>query len=464
MAKNLILTFIICFVSSMVLSNEFESNRLNNWPHWRGPQVNGFVPNGNPPLHWDENRNIKWKVEIPGAGSATPIIWDNQVFIITAIKTDRMKDGAEEVQEAFQEVAPPDYRRNRHGGGGRGRRGRGFGGFEPTHFYRFIVMSLDKNTGKILWEKNVTEEVPHEGHHRTGTFASGSPTTDGQHLYVTFGSRGLFCFDLKGNLKWKRDLGDMQTRLSFGEGASPVLYADSLIVNWDHEGSSFIVCLDALSGDIRWKTKRDERTTWATPLITEHEGVVQVIVNGADHVRSYDLTTGKLIWQSNGLTANPIPSPVRFGNHVLCTSGFRGSAFHSIPLDARGDITGSAKIAWMYNQDTPYVPSPLLYDDRLYFLRSNDAVLTSLNANDGSPVIEASQLPVIGNIYASPIGAGGHVYISTREGETIVLKHGDKLEILGVNTLDEEFDASPVVVGNQLFLRGEKFLYCIEES
>ncbi len=252
--------------------------------------------------------------------------------------------------------------------------------------------------------------------------------------------------------------------MSFGEGTSPVLFADSLIVNWDHEGNSFIVCLDALSGDIRWKTERDERTTWATPLITEHEGVVQVIVNGADHVRSYDLATGKLIWQSNGLTANPIPSPIRFGNHVLCTSGFRGSAFHSIPLDARGDITGSDKIAWMYNQDTPYVSSPLLYDDRLYFLKSNDAILTSLNANDGSPVIEALRLPVRGNIYASPIGAAGYVYISTREGETILLKHGDKLEILGVNTLDEEFDASPVVVGNQIFLRGEKYLYCIEES
>ncbi len=206
MAKNLILTFIICFVSSMVLANEFESRRLNNWPHWRGPQVNGFVPNGNPPLHWDENRNIKWKVEIPGAGSATPIIWDNQVFIITAIKTDRMKEGAEKAQEALPEVAPQDNRRNRPGGGGRG-----FFGFEPTNFYRFVVMSFEKNTGKILWEKTVTEEVPHEGHHRTANFASGSPTTDGQHLYVTFGSRGLFCFDLEGNLKWKRDLSDMQT-------------------------------------------------------------------------------------------------------------------------------------------------------------------------------------------------------------------------------------------------------------
>ncbi len=464
MAKNSILTFLICFVSCMVLADEFESSRLNNWPHWRGPQVNGFVPNGNPPIHWDENRNIKWKVEIPGAGSGTPIIWDNQVFVTTAIKTERMKEGAAEAQEALQEAAPQESGRGRHGGGGRGRGRRGFGGFEPTHFYRFVVMSLDKNTGRILWEQTVTEEVPHEGHHRTATFASGSPTTDGTHLYVTFGSRGLFCFDLEGNLKWKRDLGDMQTRMSFGEGTSPVLYADSLIVNWDHEGNSFIVCLDALSGEMKWKTERGERTTWATPLITEHEGVVQVIVNGAEHVKSYDLMTGKLIWQSNGLTANPIPSPIRFGNHVLCTSGYRGSAFHSIPLDARGDITGSDKIAWMYNQDTPYVPSPLLYDDRLYFLKSNDAVLTSLDAKDGSPVIEASRLPVRGNVYASPIGVAGHVYISTREGETIVLKHGNELEILGVNTLEEEFDASPVVVGKQIFLRGEKYLYCIEES
>ena len=460
--KNPTFVCFIWLISNVLLADDFESKRPNNWHHWRGPEVNGYVSKGNPPLRWDENSNIKWKVEIPGEGSATPIIWHHQIFILTAIKTDRMKEGFASTQEEPHEAAPQENRRNGHGR--RGSVGRGFSAVEPTNYYRFVVMSLDRNTGEILWQKTAVEAVPHEGRHRTATYASGSPTTDGRHLYVTFGSRGLYCFDLKGNLKWKKDLGDMKTRMSFGEGTSPVLYEDSLIVNWDHEGDSFIGCLNAPTGAIKWMVQRDERTTWATPLITEYDGVVQVIVNGTEHVRSYDLTTGELIWQSNGLTANAIPSPIRFGNDVLCTSGFRGSAFHSIPLDSRGNISGSDKLAWMYNQDTPYVSSPLLYEDKLYFLKGNDAILTCLSANDGRPVIEASRLPVVGNIYASPIGVAGRVYISTREGDTIVLKHGDKLEVLATNTLDEEFDASPVVVGNQLFLRGEKYLYCIEES
>jgi len=486
----------VLFLSSVVWATDVDQN----WHQWRGPHADGFAPKGNPPVKWDENTNIKWKVEIPGEGHATPIVWDNQVFVVSAVKTDRVKEGAEAPKEQTQEQRerPPrpegGFRERGEGGrqrpeggfrergegrgqrgegqrgegrrGGRGRGGfRGFGGGPaPTNYYEFNVMSLDRNTGKVLWQKTVVEEVPHENHHQTGTFASGSPTTDGKNLYVTFGSRGIYSYDLKGNLNWKKDLGDMKTKFSFGEGCSIVVHGDSLIVNWDHEGQSFIANLDTETGDVKWKVDRDENTSWSTPLIVEHKGKTQVITNASNKTRSYDLSTGELIWECGGQTANAIPSSVTKDGLVYCISGFRGFALYAIPLDSKGDITGTEKIAWKLLKDTPYVPSPLLYDDQLYFLKGNNAILSSVSAKDGSVKIEAARLDIKGGVYASPVGAAGKVYISTREGETLVIKHGDTLEVLATNKLDEGINASPAVAGNQLFIRGKNHLYCIQES
>jgi outer membrane protein assembly factor BamB len=434
--RRLVLTLCITFVAGLAYTQDFESLRQNNWHQWRGPDGNGFVPNGNPPITWDENTNIKWKTPIPGEGSATPIIWNDQLFIVTAVKTDRVKESAAQEQ-----------------GGGRGIRA-------PSNYYKFIVMCLDKNTGKVIWEKTAAEEVPPAGHHQTGSYAAGSPTTDGTRLYVTFGSIGIFCYDLKGNFLWKTDLGDMQTRMSFGEGASPVWHGDSLVVNWDHENQSFIACLDTKSGDIRWKVDRDERTTWSTPLITEYRGTTQIIVPGENNVISYNLTDGSVIWTSDGLTGNAVPTPLRYKDNVICTSGFRGAAMDSIPLGSKGKVTPT----WSYDKNTPYVPTPLLYGNKLYFFRVNTPTMSIVDANDGTPLLEAEKLPIGGTIYASSAGAAGRVYICTRDGETLVIKHSDTLDVLATNKLDEEFDASPVIIGKQLFLRGESHLYCIEEQ
>jgi outer membrane protein assembly factor BamB len=323
-------------------------------------------------------------------------------------------------------------------------------------------LCLDRKTGKTIWERTAVEDLPNEGHHGDSSFASASPTTDGQRLYVSFGSRGIFCYDLSGELQWKRPIDTVQTRLSFGEACSPVVHGDSLVLNRDNEGHSHLLVLDARTGEVRWRAERDEVSAWATPLVIEHNGRTQVITNASKRVRSYDLATGEVLWECGGQVSNVIPSPVLCGDLVCCMSGYKGSAVYAIPLDATGDITDTPRIAWKYDRDTPYVPSPLLYGDQLYFNKVNNAILTCLNARTGESILEATRLPDLNNIYASPVGAADRVYFVGRDGTTLVLKHGAKLEPLATNRLDDPMDASPAIAGKQLFLRGRKHLYCLE--
>lgn len=214
-----------------------------------------------------------------------------------------------------------------------------------TQYFQFLLLSLDRGTGKEQWRKVVTEVVPHEPHHGTHSYAAGSPVTDGRHLYFSFGSRGVYCYDLAGNMRWKRDFGPMYTTQSWGEASTPALHGDTVIVNWDHDAGSFIVALDAATGETRWKKERDEKTSWATPLIVEHGGKVQVIVNATNRVRSYDLATGDELWACGGQKFG-IPTPIVFDGLAICMSGYPGSACYAIPLDSRGDLTKSDKIAW----------------------------------------------------------------------------------------------------------------------
>jgi outer membrane protein assembly factor BamB len=429
----------LALVLGLTLAAEIrDEERLQNWPHWRGPLGNGVAPHGDPPLTWDDKTNIKWKAPIPGRGHATPIIWGDRIFVLTAIDTGR--------EAKAGDLPKADSR------------------FEtrtkaPKTYYQFVVMCLDRETGKERWRQVAAERVPHEGHHNTNTYASGSPTTDGRFLYASFGSYGVYCYDLDGKLQWQRDLGLMHTRLGWGEANTPVIHGEALVVNWDTEGDSFIAALDARTGKTKWQKPRDERSSWATPLVVEHNGRTQVIVNATNRVRSYDLNSGEVIWECGGQTVNAIPTPILVENVVVCMSGYRGSYACAVPLDSKGDVTD--KVTWKFSRGTPYVPSPLLYEGRVYFTQQNTATLTSLDAKTGDPIINQERLPGINAIYASPVAAAGRIYVVGRDGTTLVLKSGDKVEVLATNRLDDAIDASPAIVGKELFLRGKEHIYCV---
>jgi len=323
------------------------------------------------------------------------------------------------------------------------------------------LISLDRNTGKENWRRVAATQVPHEGHHRDHGYASGSPVTDGEHIIVSFGSRGLYCYDMKGKLQWKKDFGDMRMRNSFGEGTSPALHGDTVVLLWDHEGDSALYALDKKTGKLKWKTDRNEASGWCTPVVTIHDGVTQVIVNGTRAVRSYQLSDGKLLWQCSGQTSNAIPSVVVDENFAYAMSGFRGAHLAAIKLGGSGDLTDSKSVTWTANRGTPYTPSPLLSNGRIWYLSGNNGILSVRDTKSGKLLVEGERLDGVSGVYASPVSAGGRVYIAGRNGTVSVLKDSAKLEVLATNELDEKFDCSPAVVGDQIFLRGKESLYCI---
>jgi outer membrane protein assembly factor BamB len=436
---QLIATLSLGFLCTAPLVAQQETSvRMKQWPHWRGPLATGVAPDADPPTRWDKSTNIRWKAEVPGEGSASPIVWQDRIFVAAAIPTDRKLETPVEADPSKRTKPPETY-------------------------YQFVIICFDRESGQQRWQRVATEAVPHEGRHPTNTYASGSPTTDGERLFVSFGSRGIFCYDLDGNPLWERSFGPMQTRLGWGEAVTPVVHENLLIVNWDQETDSFIAALDARTGQEVWRVDRDEATTWTTPLVVPYEGSAQVIVNGTNRVRSYNLADGQLIWECGGQTVNPIPSPTIAEGVVYCVSGYRGAAAYAIPLSARGDITDSETILWSHHRSTPYVPSPLVYGEQIYFTQQNEGILTSLDRSDGSVIFGPKRLPDVDQIYASPVAAQGRIYIVGRDGTTLVLEHGDELKVLATNRLDDPIDASPALVDRQLFLRSASHLYCIEE-
>lgn len=408
------------------------------WPQWRGPLGTGVGPHSDPPIEWSEDRNIVWKKALPGLGHSTPIIWGDRIFLTTAVPY------GDALGHTYDD-APGSH-----------------SNLPVTHKHKFMVLAIRRSDGSVAWQRTLHSELPHEGGHYTGSLASASSVTDGEHLLAFFGSRGIYCLDLDGNLEWKKDLGAMQTKHGHGEGSSPVLHGNTLVINWDHEGQSFVMALDKRSGRRLWRIDRNEVTSWASPTVVTHEGTPQVIVSGTGRVRGYDLTTGRVIWECGGLSANIVSSPVAGDGMAFVGSSYDKRVLLAIRLaDAKGDVTGTDRVAWSRLRATPYVPSPLLYGGSLYFLGHYQGVLSRVHAQTGENRPGALRLDGISNVYASPVGAAGHVYVTDRRGTTVVVSHEDKPRILAINQLQDTFNASAALVGRDLFLRGEKHLYAI---
>ncbi|MEZ6067335.1 MAG: PQQ-binding-like beta-propeller repeat protein [Planctomycetaceae bacterium] len=424
----------LLFSTSLFAADDWS----HQWPAWRGPSFSGVAPHADPPLTWSETENVAWKVAVPGKGHGSPIVWGDRIYLTTAIETER----------AGQAAAPDETAKT----------------VPPERVHQFVVLCLDRATGETLWSRVAREEVPREGMHQTNSYASSSPMTDGERLYVSFGSRGIYCFTLEGEPIWDRDLGEMRTRFGWGEGASPAVAEGVVVVTWDHEDDSFIVGLDAATGEERWRQPREEVTSWATPLIVPGEERTQVIVNGTKRVRSYELSSGKLLWECGGQTINVIPSPVHDDRAAYVMSGYRGAALFALPLDATGDITGSDRVLWQLDRGTPYVPSPVLVEGKLYFTAGNNGILTCVNVATGEELFGPVRLPEVESVYASPVSADGRIYFCSRDGVTAVVAAKNEFEVIAVNRIDEPIDATPAVVGNAIYLRSAGHLYCLRQK
>lgn len=434
---------ISCFLMALVIPASGQLNQPDNWHQWRGPEANGVSRTANPPLTWSETKNIKWKITLEGRGVSSPIVWGDKIFLLSSVNTGEVDPSLPKSEDQPERV---------------------FGIKHPNTKYSFVVICLDRNTGKEIWIRAATDLVPHEGHHKDNSYASASPFTDGKRLYCWFGSAGLYCFDLEGKKLWSRDLGKAQVGASLGEGCSPVVHDGKVVILRDHRGQSTIEALDAVTGKPIWKKDRDEPNGWATPLIVPYKGKTQVITSGDNLVRSYDLESGEIIWQCGGLSQNTIPCPVTDGERVYCMSGYSGYSLLALPLSAKGDITGSEEIVWSKSKNTPYIPSPILYDGMLGFLKSNQSLYSTLDTKTGNEIMGSTRLPSVANVYASPVGAAERIYVTGRNGVTLVLRRGKEFEVLATNQLDDEFRASAALVGRQMLLRGSQFLYCIEEG
>lgn len=396
-----------------------------NWPHWRGEGGNGVSSQANPPTEWSDSKNVKWKVAIEGLGSGSPVVWGDRVFVTTS--------------------ATPNGSASRRQ--------------EPL---AFMLLCLDRSNGEVIWRRTAATATPGEGTHSTNNYASASPTTDGEHVFAHFGSQGLYCYTMEGEPVWSHDFGDMRTRNSFGEGSSPTLAGDKIVVPWDHEGPSYLYALNKRTGDVLWETERDEPTCWATPLVVSAPGGSQVVMNGQNYARAYDLETGKELWRCAGQTQRPAASAVAVHDRVYVASGFRGSFLGAFQLDGRGDIQGTSNVLWTKGRDTPDIASPLLSDGRLYYFKAKTGILTCVDAATGEE--HYTQRTGLRTTYASPVAAGGHVYLSDRDGTTIVIRDSGTYEEVAKNNIGETIDATPAPVDNQLFIRGERHVFCFEES
>ena len=406
-----------------------------HWPQWRGPNANGVVDGGKPPLTWGATENLAWVTQLPGKGASTPIIVGKRLFVVSA-------------EETAVVVVPPIMKHAEARTE------------PPLRYYRFWLLALDRESGEELWRKKIVEAAPHEGHHRTNTYAGGSPVSDGERLYLSLGSRGIYTFDLDGALLWKRDLGQIRTRRGWGEASTPAVHGANLIIPWDQEDQSRLVNLDAESGEILWEVARNEPSNWSTPVFLPSPGGMQVVLNGTNRARGYSLLNGRSIWEVGTLSVNAIPSPVFDDNFVYCMSGYQKSIAFAIPRGAVGDLTDSTELGWIAKRNTPYVASPLLYRGMIYMTKGLGSRISILNAKTGEAVVEAEPLTGLSNVYASPIGVNGFVYIVDREGNTAVLRAGNQLDVVSINRINDTVDASPVVVGDRLYLRSWNAVYC----
>jgi outer membrane protein assembly factor BamB len=423
-----------------------------NWPQWRGPAGQGVSDESSLPSEWAPGRNIAWKTALPGRGHSSPIVWGSRVFLTTAVEGDVLPGAKapihyieEDPKKGRQEFLHPDSL-----------------GADKHHTLR--VLALDLDSGKTLWDRVAYEGPVFDNRHKAGSYASPTPVTDGTRVYAYFGSEGLYAYDFAGTLAWKADLGDIST-LGMGTSTSPILYKNLVIVQCDAENGeqSFITALDARTGKAVWKTPRKVQVSWTTPVLVETDGRTELVTNGTERIVAYDPATGRELWQARGVESNAIHTPLVGHGLVILTAGYPAKKVIAIRAGGAGDVTGTDRIAWTYEKGAAYVPSPILYGDYLYLL-TDAGIITCLDVKTGAVQYEGGRPPEPAKFMGSPVAWGGHLYLTSLDGDTFVIKAGPKHEVVRTNTVDEPVYASLAPSQGRVLVRALGHLYCVRTA
>jgi outer membrane protein assembly factor BamB len=445
-------SFKLLLLTSLSLTLNAEAAE-NEWTHFRGAHY-GVVDGTTLPTKWSSEENVAWKIALAGVGWSQPIIVGDRVFVTTAEAGDQTK---------------PDPK-NRGPGPGAGFFG--FGSTEPPKTtYRWKLVCLNLGSGDVAWEKTAHEGQPTIAIHPNNSYASETPVTDGERVVAYFGMTGVFCYDLAGNLLWKKELGSYPMQFGWGTGSSPVMHDGRVFIQCDNDKESFLVALDAKSGDQLWRVKREELSNWSTPVIWKNAQRTELVTAGGSKMRSYDPKSGDLLWEMKA-SGRCSPSPIATEQMLYVDSVDRlmgrSGIFAAILPGATGDIslkgreTTNANVAWSINLAGYRLASPLLYQECLYMLEQQSGILKCLDARTGKEHYK-QRLPGTSGFTASPWAADGKVYCLDQNGTTAVLEAGSTFNVVGNNKLDGMFWSSPAVAGDRLLLRSVDHLYCIKQ-
>lgn len=424
----------------------------DQWSSFRGTQATGIADGQGLPEKWDgpKGENIKWKTEIPGLAHSSPIVWGDRIFLTTAISS---RGG-----DAF-----------RHGLYGDG------DASQDRSVHQWKLYAIDKNSGKVLWDRTAYEGTPREKRHIKASYANSTPATDGRYVIAFFGSQGLYAFDVKGRLAWKKDLGVLNAGAydapdyEWGTASSPIIYKGLVIVQCDAQSGSFLLAADIKTGKTVWKTAREELPSWGTPNIYPGKNRVELITNASNFIRGYDPETGKELWRLGGSSKITAPTPIFSGDLIVVASGRRPEApIFVIRAGASGDITlpkgqsASKNIAWSKQARGSYMPTPLIYGNYLYVL-SNQGVLDCYDLKTGAEIYRERIKHHGSGFSASPVAADEKLYLTSEDGDIFVVKAGPKFETLSANPMGELLMATPAISAGKMFVRSQHHLFAISK-
>lgn len=444
---------IVLIAGATVLGNVARGEPSINWPSFRGPGASGVADGAGLPARFDvkKNDNVRWTAEVPGLGHSGPIVWGDRIIVTTAVN----ESGATKLKVGL--YGDPSSA----------------GEKQASHSWR--TFCFDKNTGKVLWEKEAAKGIPKTRRHPKASHANCTPATDGTHVIACFGSEGLYCYDMQGTLLWKKDLGVLDAgpyddvANQWGFGSSPVIFDGKVVIQADIQGEGFLALYDVADGREIWRTPRKDVCTWSTPAVLKTAERTQVIVNGYRHIGGYDFETGKELWRLRGGGDAPVCTPIVAHGLIYITNAHGALApIYAIDPSATGKISASENsmsryVAWYYPRGGNYMQTPIVYGEFAYFCRDN-GVLTCYDAKSGDKQYSERLGKGTTGFTASAVASDGRVYFTSEEGDVFVVKAGPKFEVLAQNEIHEHAMASPAITDKTLLVRGEHHLFAIGSS